>query len=151
VRGWQASHGQRLRFRPCTAAPQQVQVALYHDSADLSLPSYNGHILCVSVQELTFETQYLAAISLVTAILLGNTFAFSFDRQRQIIAEMSEEVFALELLLQELFIEISEPHLRWRVIKHIKCAPRLVQRGLARGTSRFPASHMCMPSCTRKL
>lgn len=59
----------------------------------------------------------------MTAILLGNTFAFSFDRQRQIIAEMSEEVFALELLLQELFIEISEPHLRWRVIKHIKCAP----------------------------
>ena len=74
------------------------------------------------MQELTFETQYLAAISLVTAILLGNTFGFSFDRQRQIIAEMSEEVFALELLLQELFIEISEPHLRWRVIKHIKCA-----------------------------
>lgn len=74
------------------------------------------------MQELTFETQYLSAISLVTAILLGNTFAFSFDRQRQIIAEMSEEVFALELLLQELFIEISEPHLRWRVIKHIKCA-----------------------------
>jgi hypothetical protein len=72
------------------------------------------------VQELTFETQYLSAISLVTAILLGNTFAFSFDRQRQIIAEMSEEIFALELLLQELFIEIHEPHLRWRVIKHIK-------------------------------
>jgi hypothetical protein len=73
------------------------------------------------VQELTFETQYLAAISLVTAILFGNTFAFCFDRQRQIIAEMAEEIFALELLLQELFIEISEPHLRWRVIKHIKC------------------------------
>jgi hypothetical protein len=74
------------------------------------------------VQELTFETQYLSAISLVTAILLGNTFAFSFDRQRQIICEMSEEIFALELLLQELFMEIHEPHLRWRVIKHIKCA-----------------------------
>eukprot|EP00892_Ulva_mutabilis_P004604 jgi/Ulvmu1/2515/UM138_0019.1 len=72
------------------------------------------------LQELTFETQYLAAISLVTAILFGNTFAFSFDRQRQIIQEIAEEIFALELLLQELFIEIPEPHLRWRVIKHIK-------------------------------
>lgn len=75
--------------------------------------------LCI--QELTFETQYLAAISLVTAILFGNTFAFSFDRQRQIIQEMAEEIFALELLLQELFIDIPEPHLRWRVIKNIKC------------------------------
>ena len=74
------------------------------------------------LQELTFETQYLAAISLVTAILFGNTFAFSFDRQRQIIQEMAEEIFALELLLQELFIDIPEPHLRWRVIKNIKCA-----------------------------
>lgn len=74
-------------------------------------------------QELTFETQYLAAISLVTAILFGNTFAFSFDRQRQIIQEMAEEIFALELLLQELFIDIPEPHLRWRVIKNIKCGP----------------------------
>ena len=76
--------------------------------------------LTLRVQELTFETQYLAAISLVTAILFGNTFAFSFDRQRQIIQEIAEEIFALELLLQELFIEIPEPHLRWRVIKHIK-------------------------------
>lgn len=79
------------------------------------------------MQELTFETQYLAAISLVTAILFGNTFAFSFDRQRQIIQEIAEEIFALELLLQELFIEIPEPHLRWRVIKHIRCVRRTPQ------------------------
>lgn len=72
------------------------------------------------LQELTYETQYLAAISLVTAILLGNTFGFAFDRQRQIIQEISNEVFALELLLQEAFLELPEPHLRWRVIKHVR-------------------------------
>ena len=50
-----------------------------------------------AVQELTFETQFLSAISLVTAILLGNTFAFSFDRQvcyyprhRRVVKTLSE-------------------------------------------------------------
>lgn len=71
-------------------------------------------------QELTYETQFLAAISLVTAILLGNTFAFSFDRQRQIIQAMSEEVFAVELLVQEAFLELPEPKLRWSVIRHVR-------------------------------
>ena len=74
------------------------------------------------MQELTFETQYLAAISFLTAVLFGNTFGFCFGGQREIVSAMSEEVFALELLLQELFIQIPEPNLRWRVIKHIKCA-----------------------------
>jgi hypothetical protein len=77
--------------------------------------------MIVRMQELTFETQYLAAVSLVTAILLGNTFGFCFNRQSEIIKEIAEEVFAIEVLLQELFIEIPEPHLRWRVIKHLKC------------------------------
>ena len=94
-------------------------------------------------QELTYETQYLAAISLVTAILLGNTFGWSFDRQRQIIQEMSEEVFAIELLLQELFIEISEPHLRWRVIKHIKCA------ATRRAGARPMSAALCVAVCLR--
>lgn len=72
------------------------------------------------MQELTFETQFLGVISFLTAVLLGNTFAFAFDRQRQIIAEISEEVFALELLLQEAFLELPEPNLRWRLIKQVK-------------------------------
>jgi hypothetical protein len=59
------------------------------------------------VQELTFETQYLAAISFVTAILFGNTFGFSFNGQREIVSAMSEEVFALELLLQACFVAQS--------------------------------------------
>ena len=73
---------------------------------------------------MTFETQYLAAVSLLTAILLGNSFGLCFGRQAQLVQEMGEEALALELLLQELFIEIPEPHLRWRVIKHIRCARR---------------------------
>eukprot|EP00892_Ulva_mutabilis_P004603 jgi/Ulvmu1/2514/UM138_0018.1 len=73
-----------------------------------------------ALQELTFETQYLAAVSFVTAILLGNSFGLCFNRQAQLLQEMGEEVLSLELLLQELFIEIPEPHLRWRVIKHIR-------------------------------
>ena len=41
--------------------------------------------------------------------------------QRSIIQEMSEEVFAVELLLQEAFLSLPEPHLRWRIIKHVRC------------------------------
>lgn len=76
----------------------------------------------VAVQQLTFEAQYLGTVSFVTATLLGNTFGWTFAKQQMLVAQLSEEVFALELLLQELFIEIPEPHLRWRVIQHIKCA-----------------------------
>jgi hypothetical protein len=100
-------------------------------------------------QELTFETQYLAAISLVTAILFGNTFAFSFDRQRQIIQEMAEEVFALELLLQELFIDIPEPHLRWRVIKNIKCASNASSAPTSLMPARCVLSHWCSAATWR--
>jgi hypothetical protein len=75
------------------------------------------------MQELTFETQYLGAISFLTAVLFANTFGLCFAAQREIVCALSKEVFALELLLQELFISIPEPNLRWRVIKHIKCAP----------------------------
>ena len=74
------------------------------------------------MQQLTFEAQYLGTVSFVTATLLGNTFGWTFAKQQQLVAQLSEEVFAIELLVQELFIEIPEPHLRWRVIQHIKCA-----------------------------
>lgn len=75
------------------------------------------------MQQLTFEAQYLGTISFVTATLLGNTFGWTFSKQQMMVAQLSEEVFALELLLQELFIEIPEPYLRWRVIQYIECVP----------------------------
>ena len=86
----------------------------------------------------------MAAISFLTAVLFANTFGLCFAAQREIVSAMSKEVFALELLLQELFIQIPEPHLRWRVIKHIKCAPEGL---LSVDAQRTAAATKCNKSC----
>ena len=99
--------------------------------------------MCVLLQELTFETQYMGAISFLTAVLFGNTFGLCFDGQRQIVSAMSKEVFALELLLQELFITIPEPNLRWRVIKQIKCAASALVLAAAAAAHAAPALRSC--------
>eukprot|EP01023_Acetabularia_acetabulum_P048210 TRINITY_DN5091_c0_g3_i1.p1 TRINITY_DN5091_c0_g3~~TRINITY_DN5091_c0_g3_i1.p1 ORF type:complete len:374 (-),score=55.34 TRINITY_DN5091_c0_g3_i1:411-1532(-) len=64
-----------------------------------------------------FETSYFGFVSIVYAILIGNTFAFLLNRQTMIVQELYQEILALEILIQNMFLNVDDLGDRYNLIR----------------------------------
>eukprot|EP01026_Neomeris_dumetosa_P014954 TRINITY_DN15573_c0_g2_i8.p1 TRINITY_DN15573_c0_g2~~TRINITY_DN15573_c0_g2_i8.p1 ORF type:complete len:274 (-),score=29.31 TRINITY_DN15573_c0_g2_i8:241-1062(-) len=64
-----------------------------------------------------FETSYFGFISIIYAIIIGNTFGFLYTRQTRIVEELYEEILALEILVQEVFLHVDDIGDRYNLLK----------------------------------
>eukprot|EP01025_Chloroclados_australasicus_P016862 TRINITY_DN18615_c0_g1_i2.p1 TRINITY_DN18615_c0_g1~~TRINITY_DN18615_c0_g1_i2.p1 ORF type:complete len:406 (-),score=35.47 TRINITY_DN18615_c0_g1_i2:122-1339(-) len=67
-----------------------------------------------------FETSYFGFLSVTYAIIIGNTFAVLYDQQTRIIQDLYDEVLALEILIQEIFLSIDDIGDRYNLFRKIK-------------------------------
>lgn len=64
-----------------------------------------------------FETNVFSLLSILYAILFGNTFTFLYNRQERLVQELYEEVLCSEVLLEETFLAVHDSVERRQVVR----------------------------------
>lgn len=80
----------------------------------------DGWHLNPATEDTGFETNVFSLLSILYAILFGNTFTFLYTRQERLVQEMYEEALCLELVLEETFLADSRVEDRTMVVAELR-------------------------------